>query len=223
MKVATFFADCALPERVAEKCAGFDWHQAIRHLTASARKQLGAETFTVTDEHTRVECQRPVRVGDAKRAGIMLWLLQAQAAAIWQTQGNFLMVSPDTLIAGPLDMLFGDWDVCLLTRERPTPVINSVIAVRPSAKLALFWSAMAESAKTVSGKRGEWGVDVDAVVDAFAVKPSEDAIREVGGITVRLLPTAGVFESVKDKKPRVPIWDFKGFRKRRMPQYAAML
>lgn len=225
MKVATFYADAPfLPARVQEKSAGFNWHQAIRHLAKSARKYLNAETFTVTDEHTKVECPYPIRVGDAMRTGLMLWLLQAQAAAIWQTHGNLLMVSPDTLIAGKLDMLFGEWDVCLLTRERPTPIINSVIAVRPSAKLALFWSGILDSAKQVTGKSAEWGVDVDAVVDAFQVKPSEDTIREVNGLRVRLLPITGVFESVKEgRRPQAKIWDFKGFRKRLMPQYAAML
>lgn len=224
MKIVTFYADAPpLPPRVQEKCKGFDWHQAIRHLAASARKHLDADTLTVTDEFTQVECPHPIRVGDARRSGLMLWLLQAQAAAIWQMHGDFLMISPDTLIAGNLDMLFGEWDVCLLTRERPTPIINSAIAVRPSAKLALFWSGIAERAKLTTGRRAEWGVDVDAVVEAFDVKPSENTIREVNGLKVRLLPIAGVFESVRDRKPRTPIWDFKGFRKKLMPQYAAML
>lgn len=223
MQVVTFFAECVLPPAPAEKSRGFDWHQAIKDLSRSVLSSLHADTVLVTDKHTAVNMPA-LRVGDAKADGIMLWLLDAQAEAVRVACEPLLMVSPDTLITGSLKALWGDWDLCLLTRERPTPIINSVIAVRPSPRVTEIWSEMAKAARKVEGSRRAWGVDVDVIVDAFHVKPSEDCVRTVDGVRVRLLPTTGIFESVRaGVKPATPIWDFKGSRKRLMPQYAAML
>lgn len=227
MIVATFYADCVLPRRPAEKSVGFDWHQAIRDLESSARKNLKAETFIVTDTRTTVE-KPALRVGDAKAESVILWLLDAQAAAIRAFDGQrLIMASPDALIAGPLDMLFGDWDVCLFTRERPKSIVNSVVAVKASARLADKWDQIAQDARKLSSDAREWGADLDAVVDAFQIRPSENAVREVDGIRARLMPIDGVFRSV-DYRGKVqtlpePVWDFKGLRKQLMPAYARLL
>lgn len=225
MRLATFYADCELPPAPREKQRGFDWHGAVETLTRSAVAALGARTILFTDGRSMVR-QPAVRVGDARETGIMLWLLDAQAEAVRSAAGPLLMVSPDTLIAGPLDMLFGDWDVCLLTRARPAPIINSVIAVRAGAMLAAVWQDIADSARELPESSRAWGADVDAVVNYFDVKPREDGIRKVGCTTVRLLPIDGIFRSV-DRGPArplsEPIWDFKGSRKARLPEYARLL
>lgn len=227
MIVATFYADCELPRRPAEKAAGFDWHQAIRELEASARKNLNAETFLVTDTRTTV-AKPAIRVGDAKAESVILWLLDAQAAAIRAFDGQRLvMASPDALIAGPLDMLFGDWDVCLLTRNSPKFIVNSVVAVKASAKLADKWDQIARDARKLSPDARAWGADLDAVIDAFQIRPSENSVREVDGIRARFMPIDGVFRSV-DYRGKVqpltePVWDFKGLRKQLMPAYARLL
>lgn len=226
MRVATFFAECDLPPATLEKQRGFDWHGAIDTLTHSARAALGSETVLVTDERSAVRLPA-LRAGDARKDGVMLWLLDAQAEAIRQSHPwPLLMVSPDTLIAGPLGMLFGDWDVCLLTRARPTPIINSVIAVRASAAVAWEWATIAREARKLPARSREWGADVDAVVNYFNVKPCENGIREVRGVRLRLLPIDGIFRSVDRAPARVlpePIWDFKGSRKARLPGYARLL
>lgn len=225
MKVATFFADCELPPEPKRKSAGFDWHRAIGELRCTVRASLGVETMVVTDERTAVEGPA-LRVGDARAEGVMLWLLDAQAEAIRTWTGQLLMVSPDTLIAGRLDVLFGDWDVCLLTRARPKPIVNSVIAVRANAAVAARWDAIARAARAMPADSRAWGADIDALVDAFAVRPREDGIREAGDLRVRLLPIDGVFRSAAAPQPQrlaEPIWDFKGARKAWMPGYAALL
>lgn len=222
MKVVTFYADCDLPDKPKAKQEGFDWRGAIETLSDCADRFLGLETLTVTDAHTDIRCA--LRVGDARRDGVMLWLLDAQAAAIREF-GDVLMVSPDTLIAGRLDCLFGDWDVCLLTRKKPKPIVNSVMFARMSAAGA--WARLALDARRLPADAREWGADIDAVAHAFHVAPSEKALREVDGVRVKLLPVAGIFQTVAkgDRiiRPEAPIWDFKGFHKAKMTQYARLL
>ena len=226
MKLATFYADCELPWKPAQKSAGFNWRQACRALALSAVKSLGVGTDIVTDAATVIQ-GASLRVGNAKADGVMLWLLDAQAAAIRASKGKLLMVSPDTLITGPLDCMFGDWDVCLLTRERPKALINSVIAVQASPAVAEFWECVAQAARGYSPESRAWGADVDALIDAVQIKPSEDCTREVGGLRFRLMPAAGVFKSIdltgRPQRYPQPIWDFKGQRKSRMPEYTALL
>lgn len=226
MRVLTFYANARLPEKPAAKSAGFDWRQAITELERSVAAHLGAQTLLVTDCHTKTsrEC---IRVGDAKAEGVIMWLLDAQAAAIRAMTEPFLMISPDTLIAGPLDVLFGDWDVCLLTRARPKAIVNSVIAVHPSAALAEIWEGSARAARALPPEARAWGADLDAIISAFHIQPSENAVRDVSGSRVRLMPMETVFCSasmrLEPQRIGVPIWDFKGARKRLMPHYARLL
>lgn len=226
MRVITFFADADLPPEPRRKQSGFDWHAAICALSASARAALACETAVVTDSRTTMRTPA-LRVGDAKATGLMLWLLDAQAEAIRLALEPSIMVSPDTLIAGRLDQLFGDWDLCLLTRSRPTPIVNSVIAFRPSSRLAGVWAGIAGAARALPKASQRWGADVDAVVNAFNVQPEEDGIRAVGEVRVRLMPLRGVFRSINAAAPvermPEPIWDFKGSRKARLPEYAQLL
>lgn len=227
MKVVTFYADCDLPPAPKAKSAGFDWHRAIRDLERTARSALGAQTVLVTDERTQV--QKPaLRVGNAKETGIMLWLLDAQAEAIRTSrEERLVMISPDTLLAGPLDALFGEWDACLLTRTHKVPLLNSVIAVRPSAKLAALWAQIAFDARFLPPSAHEWGADVEALVSTFSIRSGDNRTAEVNGCRIRLQPIHGLFRSVDLAAPasrlREPIWDFKGARKARMPDYAALL
>lgn len=226
VRVVTFYADATLPEMPAKKSAGFDWWRAITDLERSVERSLGASTLLMTDRLTPAprDC---IRVGDAKAEGVIMWLLDAQAAAIRAMTEPFLMISPDTLIAGKLDMLFGDWDVCLLTRPRPKAIVNSVIAVRPTPALAALWTGAARGARSLPLEARAWGADLDAIISAFRIQPNEDALREIHGVRVRLMPMEPVFRSVTAKAPVEPmpvaIWDFKGARKRLMPQYAGML
>lgn len=225
MRLATFFADCRLPEQAQHKQNGFDWHWAMGELArTAARYRLPVDV--VTDQRT--ELASPwLRTGSAMDTGLMLWLLDAQAAAIKASAGPLLMVSPDTLIAGPLDWLFGRWDVCLLTRPRPKPIINSVIAVRPSPAVAALWDRVCSSARHLPEASRTWGADIDALVDVLRIKPMENGIRTVDGVSVRFMPVTGRFVSVtpgaKAAKLRAPLWDFKGSRKALMSDYARLL
>lgn len=225
MKVVTFYADAELPAGPAAKSRGFDWRWAVNELSRTARSALDAETLVVTDLDTPMWYPW-VRTGDAHEDGIMLWLLDAQAAAIARADGPILMVSPDTLINGPVPM-FGDWDVCLLTRERPRPIVNSVISVMPGPAVSRLWRNMAERARNLPPKSIEWGADIDILVDVLRILPNEDAVRTISGVRVRLMPLAGLFRSIDPGAPArrlaEPIWDFKGRRKQRMPDYAALL
>lgn len=227
MKVITFYADADLPDSPRSKQQGFDWRWAIGELSRSAQAALQAETSVITDQATRIANGLLWRVGDAKAEGIMLWLLDAQACAIAAAEEPLLLVSPDTLIAGPLDALFGDWDVCLLTRPRPKPIVNSVISVVPGIKVARLWNRMAVEARLLPAHSRNWGADIDILVETLGIHPAEDAIREVDGVRVRLMPMDSVFQSVNPaaapKRLPVPIWDFKGRRKQLMPAYAALL
>jgi hypothetical protein len=168
-----------------------------------------------------------LRVGNAKDEGLMMWLLRAQHAAIVASQEPAIMVSPDTLIARPLNFLAGHWDLALLTRRKPKPIINSVIAFKPTPAVANLWGEIVTIAADLPEHSREWGADIDAVVDRLAIQFNEDATRNVGGASVRFLPMEGKFQSVRhDRQPhhmQVPIWDFKGSRKKHMRGYARLL
>lgn len=229
MNVATFYADAnvsALPAQVQRKAAGFDWRNAIDALERSVKKFLGSDLIIYTDAHTPWD-RDVVRVGDARTESIILWLLDAQAAAFREMRGDCVLVSPDTLITGPLDTLFGSWDICLLTRPRPKAIVNSVIAARPTKRLGSLWTRIAQDARKLSPDARAWGADLDAVIDALRIQPSEKTVRSVDGVTVRFRPIDGIFRSVDQKGAVEPyrevVWDFKGARKLLMPAYAQML
>lgn len=225
MKIITFYADCDLPERAKVKQQGFDWRAAIGLLKRSAAR-FGCQTVVVTDAQTDIPAW--LRVGNAKADGVMTWLLQAQAAAIAACESErAVMVSPDTLIAGPLDFLFGDWDVSIMTRVKPKPIVNSVIGFRPSARLWGLWQRVVSRAAELSDESKAWGADIDALVDVLGIRANENGMRDVCGVRARMMPLAGRFASAKlGERPRpmpVPIWDFKGERKALMPGYARLL
>lgn len=227
MKVVTFYADtntAALPEQVQRKSAGFDWRAAVDTLERSVKRTLGADLMIYTDAHTPWD-REVVRVGDARAESIILWLLDAQAAAFRDLRGHCLLVSPDTLITGPLDILFGSWDVCLFTRWRPKEIVNSVIAAKPTDALGTLWTRIAREARALPADAKAWGADLDAVIAALRIQPSERCVRDVQGVRVRLQPIEGMFRSVnfgKVQRYPEPIWDFKGARKALMPAYAAL-
>lgn len=217
MKIVTFYADCHLPEIARRKQGAFDWRQAIGWLRDSAARQ-GYETLVVTDTQTDIDAW--LRVGDAKASGLMLWILEAQAEAIRQSEGPSVMVSPDSLIMGSLDALVGEWDVALLTRRKPKPIVNSVIGFKPSDGLHRLWLEVLAVALQLPGHSREWGADIDAVVQRLGIQPSEDRVRKVNDVKVRLMPVDGIFTSVRDKPATTPIWDFKGDRKQQMHRFA---
>lgn len=223
MRIVTFYADCELPAAPKAKQEGFDWRWAIGELERSAEK-FGLPVAIVTDHSTRF-FDPWLRVGSARATGLMLWLLEAQAAALEASSEPIVMISPDTLLAGPIDWLLGDWDVCLLTRQRPSPIINSVIAAKPCA--AALWREFCRAADDLPPASKAWGADVDAIVRTLKIKKSENAIRIFDGIRVRFMPLAGRFESISPghpmRRPEAPIWDFKGSRKAYMAQYATLL
>lgn len=227
MKVVTFYADADLPDSPRAKQKGFDWRWAIGELSRTAQAKLNAETMIITDMKTPMQDGVFFRIGDARDEGIMLWLIDAQAAAVAAAEEPMLLVSPDTLIAGPLDVMFGDWDMCLLTRARPKPIVNSVISIVPGIKMARLWNYMAVEARQLPVHSKNWGADIDILVETLEIHPNEDAIREIHGVRVRLMPMASVFQSVdaaaQPRRLPVPIWDFKGRRKQLMPAYAALL
>lgn len=224
LNIITFYADCQLSGNPEKNQAGFDWRRAIKMLEKSAAK-FGYRTLVVTDEKTEIESPW-LRVSNAKDDGLMMWLLKAQHAAICAADGPAVMVSPDTLIAKPLDFLAGN-DLTLLTRKKPKPIINSVIAFSPSAELAALWDEVVRSAQNLPAESREWGADIDAVVQRLQIQPNENGCRNVAGVNVRFLPVDGLFQSVKrERAPHrldAPIWDFKGARKSLMHGYARLL
>lgn len=223
MNIVTFYADCRLPDQAQRKQAGFDWRQAIKWLKRSAEAQ-GYGTQVVTDEKTELEAW--LRVGNAKDSGLMLWILEAQAEAMRRSESPAVMVSPDSLVMGSLDKLFGEWDVTILTRRKPKPIVNSVIAFRPSEKVSALWSRVIEHAWTLPPESLEWGADIDALVSYLGIEPLEDSVREIDGVRVRFMPMHSVFTSVDRlvlSPPKTPIWDFKGSRKSLMAKYAGMM
>lgn len=224
MKIITFYADAELPDKPRANQEGFDWRKAIKHLERSGNR-FGYQTLVVTDERTQIEAPW-LRVGDASE-GMMMWLLKAQAAAVAASKEPSVMVSPDTLLAGSISFMLGHWDMSILTRAKPKPIVNSVIGFTPSKRLNSLWSRFVESAETLSRESLEWGADIDSLVNVMGVQPLENAIRNVDGNLVRFIPLIGKFESVKfHQKPHrlsSPIWDFKGARKAMMPAYAKVL
>lgn len=223
MKIITFYADCQLPDKPRMNQSGFDWRGAIKLLEKSAA-QHGYETLVVTDETTQVD-DPWLRVGDAMQDGLMMWLLKAQAAAIRTCADDMaVMVSPDTLIRRPLDFMFGKWHLALLTRLKPKPIVNSVMAFRPKPELADLWDSIVTLAETLPPESKEWGADIDAVVKALQIMPQENNRRRIGGVLVKFIPMTGHFQSVKNvaspAHPEVSIIDFKGARKSLMQSYA---
>lgn len=231
LTLITFYADADVPEVHRHKQEGFDWRWAIGQLERCATR-FGYRVATVTDADTRDVPGTWLRYGNARKQGLMHWLLGSQAAAIAHAHetglGNVVLISPDTLIAKPLDFLFGSWDVCLLTRLRPKPIVNSVIAARPSPSLAGVWWGIAGQAKSLPPESQEWGADIDAVVNAFGITPMQRGTVTRGALRVHLQPVTGTFTSAplgaRAATPlRTPLWDFKGPRKALMADYARML
>jgi hypothetical protein len=225
LKIATFYADAELQGKPRANQKGFDWRQAIKHLTASA-KRLGIDTVVVTDKHTEIDAW--MRVGDAKDQGVMDWLLLAQREVMRATKdGQWLLVSPDTLLHRSPAFMFGPWDLCLLTRPRPKPIVNSVIAYTGGPKPAKLWGDIYDRAQTLPQDSREWGADIDAVVDVLKIKPEESGLRTLGDTRIKFYPMKGVFRSVKHghtpKLMTEAIWDFKGPRKSIMDGYARLL
>lgn len=223
MNVITLYAECQLPAFAQAKQGAFDWRQALRWLETSAARQ-GYPTRLVTDEKTALDAW--LRVGDAKRDGLMRWILQAQAKAMREATEPGVIVSPDSLVMGPLEELFGGWDVVLLTRRKPKPIVNSVIAFQPSARLANLWDRLAKEADGLNRDSLEWGADIDALVKYMAIQPLENGVRMVDDVRVRFMPMHTVFTSVERLSvtpPTTPIWDFKGSRKRLMAKYAGLM
>ena len=127
--------------------SGFDWRNAIKLLERSAKRH-GYKTLVVTDCVTKID--RPwLRVGNAKEQGLMMWLLSAQAEAIRESGTSAVMVSPDSLISKPIDFLIGDHDLTLLTRLKPKPIVNSIIAFKPSLKLFTMWLEIVQAANNL--------------------------------------------------------------------------
>lgn len=193
-------------------------------LEKSAAK-FGYRTLVVTDSGTDIESPW-LRVGSAKDDGLMMWILKAQHAAIQNADAPAIMISPDTLIAKPLDFMTG-FDLTLLTRPKPKPIINSVIAFAPSDALASLWDEIVRLAENLPDDSREWGADIDAVVQRLQIRPNESGSRNVAGVNTRFIPVEGRFQSVKrDRAPymlQAPIWDFKGARKSLMHGYARLL
>lgn len=216
MKIVTFYADCHLPEIARRKQGAFDWRQAIGWLRDSAARH-GYETLVVTDTQTDIDAW--LRVGDAKASGLMLWILEAQAEAIRQADGPCVMVSPDSLVMGKLDGLFGNWELALLTRAKPKPIVNSVIAFQPKDRVHRLWLKIIENARTLPPSSREWGADIDAVVNCLNIRPHENGVRMVDLVRTKFIPMETVFTSVRDTKPTTPIWDFKGNRKQNMHRF----
>lgn len=227
MKIITFYADCLLPDRARNNQQGFDWRGAIKMLERSAAR-YGYQTLVVTDRYTAMD-EPWLRCGNALEDGLMMWLLRAQATAMNAFGGErAVMVSPDTLIAGKLDFLFGDWDVSLLTRRKPKPIINSVIGFRPSYELTCLWKTIVDAADCLPDESKQWGADIDAVVDVLDIKPMEDAMRSIAGVNARFMPVTNLFQSIPKtavRPSRLPaaIWDFKGARKSMMHRYARLI
>jgi hypothetical protein len=220
LKVVTFYADVDLPEKVKHKSLNFDWWNAIAQMVSTL-----PYPFSIISDHNTAAKLPVHRFSNAKEHGLMLWLLDAQAEAIRISDEDILMVSPDTLFNGVPHAMIGDWDLCLLTRKSPKPIVNSVIYAKQNAYC--FFRKISLQARLLTDDSKEWGADIDAIVNALNIQPNEDCIREFDGIKVRLLPIDGVFKSVDCWNPAVrlqePVLDFKGQRKSRMTEYFNLL
>jgi hypothetical protein len=225
LKIITFYADANLPDKAKRNQEGFDWRKAILMLEKSAAR-FGYKTLLVTDRETEFDAPW-LRTGDAKHEGIMHWLLGAQAAAMLAIDEPAILVSPDTLIYSRLDFLFGSWDIALLTRQKPKPIVNSVIAFKPSYEVFKAWCDVIKEAESLPPESIEWGADIDAVVNVFKVAPLEARARNVAGVRAMMIPTTGIFQSApkvgKVSPMPAAIWDFKGGRKARMTEYARLI
>jgi len=226
MRLVTFYAEANLPDAAREKQKGFNWRWAIYALAASAER-WGMSLDVVTDNHTPFAAQPWLRVGNAKDEGIMMWLLEAQRAAVREAKGPVVLISPDTLITAPIKFLEGPWDMSILTRRRPKNIVNSVMWVRPGRAVNDAWDRIVRQSKQLPPASREWGADIDALVNHFRIRPAEDNLRVVAGVKVKLIPIDGKFVSVPlgaaPRPIKAPLLDFKGARKSLMQGYAKML
>ena len=201
----------------------FDWPAAVGRLGRSARRAMACGTLVLTDPATPLAgpaLRVPVRDGF-----LMLWLLDSVLAYLESPafDRDTVLVSPDSLVLGDLRPWLGGYDVGLLTRDRPKPILNSVmgfpLAGRAGA-VRLFRRAC-DHASGLDEAALLWGADIDAVVAVTGVRPGEAGTRDVGGSRVRFLPAAGVLRSIRPAdlagpRPAEPVADFKGRRKRWM-------
>ena len=238
LRIVAPFRPCPPESELHRQLAadGFDWLEALRMCTHSARLACGCPVHALTDLETTLPVET-LHVPTTERR-LMLWTLDACAAflASQAFDRDTVMLDVDQLVYGNLARYF-------------TPGVNLGVLVRTTAKHAegqpllngvQFWHRRNRSplvrfyrealalARTLPEDRLVWGADTDAVRQLL--EPITLGIHERAGLVVEMIDAEQVLETYNNRLewtvsqglpvvPIRPVVDFRWFRK---PAMAAL-
>ncbi len=208
-----------VPESPAHLRLGpFDWIHALDMLSASVRRSCACETFAITDVDTDLAVPSYQYVTTERR--LMLWILDVSLQYLQSDDfdQDTVLVSPDTLVLGPLQRWFvGSADLGVLARHKlkfvNKPILNGAQwwAVKGKAHLIAFYEQALALARTLPENLLRWGADTEPFVQLLSPLQHGSAYR--AGLVVQFIDATTV-------RPHV-ILDFKGQRKHEMASYFA--
>lgn len=219
------------PESASHRALGaFDWPRALGWLAASVRQSCGVETVVLTDEVTALPV--PAFRFPTAEPRLMLWILEVSLAYLASPHfdRDTVLLSPDTMVRGDLSGYFGG-DLSLLVRSHPKyarrPLLNAA-QWWPAAsrdRLIAFYREALAIGRALPDNLMTWGADSESIRRLIA--PIDPGMQIRSGLRVRQIEARDVLVSVSPRFPaetaniiKVPVVDFKGWRKRLMAEYA---
>lgn len=215
--------------------ADFDWMDAIRMMSSSARRACGGDFRVLTDVDT--DLPFPTFSYRTRTRRLMLWYLEV--AACYLDSADFdrdtISLDSDQLIYQDLTRWFSpNAEMAILVRSSAKlyklPILNGVQWWRVKAKARLaefYWRALA-LAETLPESEIAWGADTVALWRllsplAYGIYPRE-------GVRAQMIDTSRIIEPlslaqihhlesglrVPMRHPVLPVLDFRNLRKRYM-------
>lgn len=216
--------------------ASFDWVAALRMLDRSAQARAKTGIIVLTDHATDVGDLPAFRYATTATR-LQQWLIEIRLAYLRSDafDQDTVLVSPDTLIMGPLDKVFlPEADLAILMRPGPKhkgqwkQILNSVQWWRYTAKdlLIAFYEEAWRIGQTLDEDLQVWGGDTEAL--RLVLAPIRPGLVVRAGMRVQMMPETEAFRSVSGRDvrllaagqqvepPGVPLYDFKYLRKQYM-------
>jgi hypothetical protein len=182
------------PESVEHRALGpFDWVGAIEMLRISVARSCHCETVTITDRDADVPGLRFQYETRSRR--LMLWILEVSLCYLASPQfdRNTIMLSPDQLVFGDLNVWFaGDFGITVRPYHRERPILNAVqwwpLAGRD--KLIALYEQVFALAKTLPEELIVWGADSEPFRQLLAPIVPGRSIRQ--GMDVNLIDSRAI-------------------------------
>lgn len=210
--------------------ADFDWMDAIRMMSESARLACGCDVRILTDFDT--ELPFPTFKYASTHRRLMLWYLEI--AALYLESDDFdcdtVMLDSDQLVYGNLAGWFSsnvDLGICIRKPPKDAPglpILNGVQfwSVRAKPRLAAFYRRALEIATTLPEKDLIWGADTEAL--RILLEPLAPGLWQREGLAVRLIDSNEIIQALssgqiraldagKLTRPARPVLCFRNLRK----------